>query len=455
MEINQRYQETLDYIYSFVENSLTHQKDLSLKNSDLSKIESLMEKLDKPHTNYPCIHVAGSKGKGSVSAFCATALEYDGYRVGLFTSPHLRDYEERIQINREPIPRETLVDLVEEMKPLIEEIPGINTFEITTALAFEYFKNEGVDIAVIEVGLGGRLDATNVITPLVSVITALYLEHTYILGDTIEQIAMEKGGIIKPGIPVVVSPQSEAARKTVAAIAAERQSPLVQVGLDFTFVGTDTTFEKQNLVIRSPQKENQVDLEISLLGPHQLENATAAYVALQVLREQGIAISEKAIHEGFAHTNWPARFEILNLNPPVVVDSAHNPDSARKIKQTLDEYFPGRPIIIVFGVSEDKNIQGMIKEFLPGAVQIICSQSSHPRAMDADELAGHLVGFEISVSVIKSIGKALEEAMILAGEEAVVLVTGSIFVAATGRIAWFENMRNLPAKKEQKLVSGL
>jgi dihydrofolate synthase/folylpolyglutamate synthase len=447
MDMDQRYQETLDYIYSFVENSLTHQEDLSLENSDLSNMESLMEKLGKPHTSFPCIHVAGSKGKGSVSAFCATALEYEGYKVGLFTSPHLRDYEERMQINREPISRETLVALVEEMKPLIEDIPGINTFEITTALAFQYFKNEGVDFAVIEVGLGGRLDATNVITPLLSVITALFLEHTYILGDTIEEIAMEKGGIIKPGIPVVVSPQSEAARETITKIAKERGSRLVQVGLDFTFEGADSTLEKQVLIIQTQQKKEQVALEIRLLGAHQLENATAAYAALQVLREQGVDISQRAIQEGFANTSWPARFEILSLNPTVIVDSAHNPDSARKIKQTLDEHFPGRPIIIVFGVSEDKNIQGMIQAFRPGVDLIICSQSTHPRAMDAAVLVGHLTTFDIPVRVIKSIGKALEEAVIMAGEEAVVLVTGSIFVAATGRIAWYENMKNLAGMK--------
>jgi dihydrofolate synthase/folylpolyglutamate synthase len=447
MDIDQRYQETLDYIYSFVENSLTHQKDPSLENSDLANMESLMEKLGKPYSSFPCIHVAGSKGKGSVSAFCATALEYEGYKVGMFTSPHLRDYEERMQINREPISRETLVTLVDEMKPLIEDIPGINTFEITTALAFQYFKNEGVDIAVIEVGLGGRLDATNVITPLVSVITALFLEHTYILGDSIEEIAQEKGGIIKPRIPVVVSPQLEAARKTVTNIATERGSQLVVVGVDYTFEGVDSTLEKQKLHIQAGENRDQVDLEISLLGAHQLENATAAYAALQVLREQGVDISERAIQEGFANTSWPARFEILSLNPTVVVDSAHNPDSARKIKQTLEEYFPGRPIIIVFGVSEDKNIQGMIQAFNPGVDQIICSQSTHPRAMDAAVLAGHLTPFDIPVRVIKSIGKALEEAVITAGEKAVVLVTGSIFVAATGRIAWYENMKNLGAKE--------
>ena len=167
-----------------------------------------MNLLGNPQVKYPCIHVAGSKGKGSVSALCATALQQEGYKVGLYTSPHLRDFEERIQINRASIDREAFVTLVDELKPYISSIPELNTFEIATALAFLFFYRENVDIAVIEVGLGGRLDATNVILPKVSVITALYLEHTNILGDTLAQIAFEKAGIIKPGIPVVVSPQT-------------------------------------------------------------------------------------------------------------------------------------------------------------------------------------------------------------------------------------------------------
>jgi dihydrofolate synthase/folylpolyglutamate synthase len=442
MNIDQRYQDTLDYIYTYIENSLTHQKHLSLKDSDLSRMVALMDSLGNPQGDYPCIHVAGSKGKGSVSAFCATALQTAGYKVGLYTSPHLRDFEERIQINWEPISREDFVDLVDFLKPYIATIPKINTFEIATALAFYYFHKQAVDIAVIEVGLGGRLDATNVITPRVSVITALYLEHTNILGNTLSQIAYEKAGIIKPGIPVVLSPQREEARQMVTKIAVEKAAPLTHVGVDFTFEAKYSCLERQTFTIQSAESGKFSEIEIGLLGQHQVENASTAYVALQRLREQGIPISESAIHEGFAHTRWPARFEILNREPPVVVDSAHNPDSARKLRQAMDEYFPNRPLVLVFGVSEDKNITGMIQELNPGTRLFICSQSTHPRAMDAQALKKLVVPFGSPVVAINPVNEALEEAIRVAGTDAVVLVTGSIFVAATARIAWFENMKN-------------
>jgi dihydrofolate synthase/folylpolyglutamate synthase len=398
-----------------------------------------MDSFGNPQNDFPCIHVAGSKGKGSVSAFCASALEYEGYKVGLYTSPHLRDFEERIKINGEAISRGDLVNLVDELKIILEEFPGITTFEIATAMAFIYFKREGVDIAVIEVGLGGRVDATNVITPLVSVITALYLEHTNILGDSLQEIALAKAGIIKPGIPVVLSPQNEDARQTVHTIAAQRDAPLKQIGEDFSFELIKSNLDKQVFSIKSYDSKEHTELEISLLGQHQLENATAAYAALQVLRGQGIDINENAIREGFANTSWPGRFEILNRNPPVVVDSAHNPDSARKIKETLEKYFPSRPVILVFGVSEDKNISGIIKEFLPGTSLVICSQSTHPRALDVYSLMEYFKPFDCPVKAVIPIGQALKEAVNLAGEDAVVLVSGSIFVAATARIAWFEN----------------
>lgn len=443
MSNDEKYQEALDYIYSFIDNSLTHQANLSLDDSDPSRMYTLMQSLGNPQNHYPSIHVAGSKGKGSVSAFCATALQNEGYKVGLYTSPHLRDFEERIQIKREPISREDFVTYVDEIKPYVSPIPRLNTFEIATAIAFWYFSRQKVDIAVIEVGLGGRLDATNVITPKVSVITALYLEHTKILGDTIEKIAMEKAGIIKPGIPVVISPQVSEARKTIEEIAAQRKASLTQIGQDYTFDQIRSSLDRQAFTLKSSITNELTGLEIRLLGQHQMENASTAYIALQSLREQGIPISERAIHEGFAHTEWPARFEVLRQEPPLIVDSAHNPDSARKLRHTIEEYFPGRPIVLIFGVSEDKNVGGMIKELHPGTIQVICSQSTHPRAMDAEDLLKLVMPFNVSARVISDIGTALEEAITIAGKNAVVLVTGSIFVAATARIAWFEKIKSI------------
>lgn len=443
MNIENQYQAALDYIYSFIENSLTHQKNPSLENFDLTLMVSLMESLGNPQNDYPTIHVAGSKGKGSVSAFCATSLEMEGYKVGLYTSPHLRDFEERIQINWHAIPREDFVAYIEELKPYVAAIPGLNTFEIATALAFLYFSREKVDIAVIEVGLGGRLDATNVITPRVSVITALYLEHTYILGNSLTQIAREKAGIIKTGVPVVVSPQREEARQMVSAVAEQRQSPLIQMGVDYISECLDSSLERQSFCVQCVQTGEKTCLEIGLLGRHQVENASTAFAALRELRLHGIPIRDESIKDGLSRTSWPARFEILRKDPPVIVDSAHNPDSARKLRQTLDEYFPGRSIILVFGVSEDKNVMGMIQELLAGTRLFICSKSTHPRAMDAEELMEMVKPFGCPVQAIDQVGDALEEAIRVAGQESVVVVTGSIFVAATARITWFENMKKV------------
>lgn len=442
MNIDQHYQNSLDYIYSFIDNSLTHQRHPTLQEADLSRMAALMNALGDPHNDFPSIHVAGSKGKGSVSVLCATVLQSAGYKVGLYTSPHLQDFEERIQIDRNPMDRETLSCLVDEIKPYVKSIPGLNTFEITTALSFLYFSREKVDIAVIEVGLGGRLDATNLITPRVSIITSLYLEHTKILGATLSQIAFEKAGIIKQGIPVVLSPQKEEALIAVKEIAAQRQAPLIQIGKDYLYKLHKASYKGQSFSIRSVNSSNTIELEIGLLGNYQVENATAAYAALKLLQKQGFDISEADIHEGFALTKWPARFEILRINPSVVVDSAHNPDSARKINQAMEEYFPNQSLVLVLGVSEDKNVSGIIKELLPNTIQIICTQSAHPRAMDAYKLMELSTPFGVPVKVCNPVGDALREAQSIAGDQAVVLVTGSIFVAATARIAWFESSNN-------------
>jgi dihydrofolate synthase / folylpolyglutamate synthase len=440
MTLDQRYQETLDYIYTYINNSLTHQADLSLEDADLSRMEALMAALNNPHERYPSIHVAGSKGKGSVSALCASALQEEGYKVGLYTSPHLRDYEERIQINRQPIPRAVFVDLVDELKPYIDAVPGLNTFEISTALALLYFAREAVDIAVIEVGLGGRLDATNVIMPRVAVITALYLEHTYILGNRIQAIAFEKAGIIKPGIPVVLSPQHPAALKVVTKIAAKRQAPLIRMGQDYQIKSLESSLSGQTFSLQALDNGEQITLEINLLGQHQIENASTAYMTLETLRHQGFPVSPTAIRTGFSQAEWPARFEVLHREPPLIIDSAHNPDSAQKMRETVAEYFPGKSIILIIGVSNDKDISGMLEALLPVTQQIICTKSTHPRAMDPEELKKMALPGGCPVRAIEDVDVALRTALDTAHGDEVILVTGSIFVAATARIAWQERI---------------
>lgn len=432
------YQDALDYIYSFVDYSRTHQANLSPENFDLSRMVEFMNLLGSPQLEFPSLHVAGSKGKGSVSAFCASVLQTAGFKVGLYTSPHLKDFEERMQINGVPISRNALAEYVEEIKPAVESIPKLTTFEIMTGLAFLFFARQKVDIAVIEVGLGGRLDATNIITPLVSVITSLYLDHVTILGETLEEIAAEKGGIIKPGIPVVSAPQEEKALNVIKKIAAQRGSQLIKVEEDYPFSIVSSTLDGQEFVLTNPGEGQGGDSSyfIPLLGTYQVLNAVTAYAALDNIRSRGFPLDETEIKRGLETTVWPARFEIARREPPVIFDSAHNPASMRKLRETLDSFFPDLPLILVFGISEDKQLDGMFQEILPRTSHLITTQADHPRAMDAEDLEKRAREYPCSTEAIPNVQNALSRAIQLAGNEKVVLVAGSIFVAASARIAW-------------------
>jgi len=435
MDIEKRYQQALDYMYSYIDYSLMGAKAIADAEFNLDRVFALVDLLGNPQQAYPSIHVAGSKGKGSVSVLCASALQAQGYKVGLYTSPHLHVFEERIQINREMISRPDLIALVDEIKPYVDAVPKLTTFEIQTALAFWYFARQKVDVAVIEVGLGGRLDATNVIIPRVSVITALFLEHTLILGDTLSQIAAEKAGIIKPGVPVVLSPQEEEADRVVARVASQKDSPLIRVDRVYSHELVSETLEGQTFILRTNETNETTQLHINLLGAHQVENAVTAYAALQVFRDQGVSISEDAIREGFSSATWPVRFEIIGEKPYVILDAAHTPEAAEVLHQTVDTLFPGKPIVLVFGVSSDKKVKDMLSALLPHIKHIIYTQSSHPRAMDVDTLMGVDLPFDVPIKAEQSVGLAMRDALKIAGDEAIVLVTGSIFVAADARLA--------------------
>jgi dihydrofolate synthase/folylpolyglutamate synthase len=447
MSIDPNYQAALDYLYSFVDFSLSHQQNLAPENFDLSRMRALMTVLRNPEQRYKTIHVAGTKGKGSVSAFCASALREAGYKTGLYTSPHLKDFEERIQINGQSISQSDLVEIVEAIKPYVAVIPRLTTFEITTALAFWHFARQGVEIAVIEVGLGGRLDATNVITPLVSVITSISRDHTYVLGDTLSEIATEKGGIIKPGIPVVLAPQREEPRQKLVEIAAERGSPLTQVGRDYKFSIKSRTLNGQVFSLwKSDETRNPALLEIPLLGDHQAENAATAYVTLQTIKNAGVEISEGALRQGLAETVWPGRFEILRREPPVIIDSAHNAYSARVLQNTLDQYYPERPYVLIVGFSADKEIDKMVKTWLPRAEHIIATQSGHPRAMPPAELAEVIRNLTaIPVTATADAATALTTALEIAGDDQLIITAGSVFIAASVRVAWNERAAEIGA----------
>lgn len=432
MDIEQQYNNSLDYLYSFVDYSLKHSSELAKADFNLDRMFALMESLGNPQNKYPIIHVAGTKGKGSVSALCASALNAAGYKTGLYTSPHLLDFVERIQINGEPISHEQLNELIEEIKPHVAKIEKLTTFEITTALAFMAFAKYGVTAAVFEVGLGGRLDATNVVRPKVSVITSLSYDHTAVLGNTLTLIAGEKAGIIKPNVPVVSSPQKDEALEVLERVARERNSKLTLVGRDVTFELIESSLEGQRLAVSF--QRSAINLQIPLLGSHQIENAATAYTALKT---SGIPITDIQIQKGFSQVKWPARFEIKRLDPPVIFDSAHNQDSFEKLYETLETYFPNRKVYLIFGASEDKNIPGMFAALKPKIAKIILTRADHPRALEVEKIASLAdqagAAHEAAVPVKAALARALE---LSSKDGSIVLSAGSMFVTAEVMKEW-------------------
>lgn len=434
------YQEALDYLYSFVDYSLTRGFRYNPEAFDLGRMVRFLDLLGNPHRAYQVIHVAGTKGKGSTAAMIASALRVGGYRTGFYTSPHLSDFTERIQVDGVSITPEELVALVEFVKPIVTQVERLTTFEITTAIGFLYFQRKGAAVAVVEVGLGGRLDATNVVDPLLSVITSLSMDHMAVLGDTLEKIAFEKAGIIKPGRPVVSAPQREEARAVIDRVARERDCPLVEVGWQYNFRPTAHSLEGQSFQVWS-QTGAPVDLTIPLLGLHQVENAATAYAALQTARAEGLKLTSEHIQQGFASVIWPGRFELLRLEPPLVVDSAHNSDSARRLRQALDDYLPNRPVILIYGASEDKDVEGMFAELMPRVDHVIATQSIHPRAADANNLVALARQHGRTAEAVVPLEAALEAALQQAETTrpgAVVVAAGSLFIAAAVRETWLK-----------------
>jgi dihydrofolate synthase/folylpolyglutamate synthase len=434
-DIESYYNSTLDYLYSFVDYSLKHSSELAKADFNLDRMRALMAELGNPEAKYPVIHVAGTKGKGSVSALCASALQAAGYKVGLYTSPHLLDYCERIQINGESVSHRGLVDLVEQIKPAVVKIPKLTTFEITTALGFLYFAQQKVDAAVIEVGLGGRLDATNVVMPKVSVITSLSYDHMAVLGNTLALIAGEKAGIIKPGVPVVSAPQKDEPLEVLMRIAKERSAPFTLVGRDVTFKPLSHSLDGQSFQVST--KEEALKLTMPLLGSHQVLNAAVAVTALWIFREQNLDVPDFEIQNGFAKVKWPARFEVVRRDPPVIFDSAHNQESFERLHQALDDYFPSRPVYLIFGASEDKNIPGMFAEIQPKIKKMFVTRADHPRALEPEKILELARQANIPNEAVTPVDSAFGRALDLSAKDgSIVLSAGSMFVTAEVMMAW-------------------
>lgn len=428
------YADAIDYLFTFVNWEVERHVRYAPEVMALDRPRALLSALGNPHLRFPAIHITGTKGKGSVGAMCAAALQTSGLRTGLYSSPHLQDYRERFRIDNILISPEEFTRLVNVLRRVIEDIPGITWFEVTTALAFLFFAEHDVDVAVIEVGLGGRLDATNVVSPLVSVITSLSYDHTYLLGDSLASIAREKGGIIKPGTPVVSAPQPAEALDVLAAIADEQRAPLILIGRDWVFEPQVSGRDGEHF-LAGPAGKLLEPYQTSLIGHHQVLNATTALVALDQVRRAGLAVTNEGVRGGLARVDWPGRLEVIPHTPMILLDAAHNAASAAHLRAALAERFTRRPLALVFGASADKDVTGMFNELLPLVDVLVATQSAHPRAMSSEaiEQKARACGYSGSVYQTADVSAALRLAAEHVSAQGLICVTGSLFVVGDVR----------------------
>jgi dihydrofolate synthase/folylpolyglutamate synthase len=423
------YREAIKFILSFTDYEKLPPSSYSAANFDLRRVEELLHRVGDPHLGPRTVHIAGTKGKGSTSAMIASALTAAGHRAGLYTSPHLHTFRERIRIDGEMISEGEFAAIVEEIKPHVEatnsdaKFGKLTTFEVLTVAAFAFFKQRNVDFLVLETGLGGRLDATNVVKPEVCVITPISMDHTEILGNTIAEIAREKAGIIKPGAIVVSAPQNPNAAAVIKETAARLRNRLVNVGGDVTWRILDWNLNGQEFEVAT--KAGAHRFGIPLLGKHQIENAAVAVTALEAL-----GIDYESIFRGLANVRWPGRLEIIRDEPIVLVDGAHNADSARRLREAIKEYIRYDDMILVIGASSDKDIGGMLLELAPLANKIIATKSTHPRALPVNTLLNEIEKLDRKAAYYSSVSNALDQALLTAWPHDLICVTGSLFVVA-------------------------
>lgn len=402
----------------------------------LERTALLLERLGDPHLLVPAVHVAGTKGKGSTAAMVTSALAAQGYKTGLYTSPHLHSVVERIRVGLEPISHGEFSSLVEQAWPAVEwvgesgEYGTVTFFELMTALAFFHFSQIGADFQVVEVGLGGRLDATNVVTPEVSVITSISLDHTATLGDTLALIATEKAGIIKQGVPVVVAPQPEEAMAVFVEIAAERRAPLVQVEKELSWSRRGADMDGQTFDVAGLRGSYSV--RIPLLGDHQLENAATAIATAETLVGKGVALSDDSILQGLSRVEWPGRLQVLSRDgPQIVVDGAHNPYSMRRLVQEVRKGFEFDGVVVVFGANGGHSAREMLAELAELAPSVCAVRSRHPRSAPPDEIA--LAARELGLPVAfesDDVGLATRQALEMCEDGDLLLGAGSLYVVA-------------------------
>ncbi len=432
-----KYQAAIDQIMGMVDYERPSTTPVTRARYDLERIGALLAALGDPHLGIPTVHIAGTKGKGSTAAMVTSVLHVAGYQPGLFTSPHLHTFRERIRVGDQLIPDEDFGNLVEDLWPTMEGVVQaghgrVTLFELLTAMAFYYFRSQEAGAQVIEVGLGGRLDSTNLVQPLACGITALGLDHTEVLGDTLEKIAGEKAGIIKPGIPVVCAPQKPEALGVLQEVSRREGSTLIVAGEDIRWEEESSSLDGQTF--RLGTSKNHYRLQIPLLGKYQVENAAVAIGILEALIEGGLEIGTSSIEEGFRRVEWPCRLEVLRKSPLMLADGAHNPHSAGRLVEAVKALFPDHRILLIVGVSGNKDLEGLVAELnLLSAAVVITTSSRHPRAAQPERVARVFSPDSDNVHVTAAVSQALEMARDMAVDGDLILITGSLFVAAEAR----------------------
>ena len=434
------YAEALRWLYSFTDYELTPLSSADAARLELRPLRTLLSRLGDPQRGRHTVHITGSKGKGSTAAMLAAMLTAAGQRTGLFTSPHLHRETERIRVDGEPIGGDELVRLAATMKPHVGAVVAggdrLTTFDLRTALAFLAFREHAAGWQVVEVGLGGRLDSTNVLDEKdLCIFTPVSLEHTQVLGNTVAEIATDKAGILRRGCRAVMAPQRESAADIFRARCAELDVPLEEVAAVCAMTIDKADADGQSFRLKTPR--NTYRVQLPLLGRHQVENAATAILGLENLSEMGVDAEPRSVVSALAEVSWPGRLEVVKRRPWVVLDGAHNTDSARRLVQALRSTFSPQRTILVVGLNADKDLAGfaaVLTDGLPG-LNVIATRSTIRRAIDPVDVAQAFTDLGASVRVAHTVNAAVDDALAEAGTADLVCVTGSLYVVAEAR-AW-------------------
>ena len=433
------YDEAIEYLYGFIDYEKVSRYVYDAGTLNLDRMRGLLSRLGDPHRGLRCVHVAGTNGKGSSAAMIASVLRAAGYRVGLYTSPHLVTFRERIRIGGKAISRKSICLFVERLRQATDqraeppEAGAFTFFEVWTALAFSYFAAEHVDFAVVEVGMGGRLDATNVVEPLVAVITPIGMDHAQKLGNTAAKIAREKAGIIKEEGTVIVARQTPEVMEVIRSVCREHRARCLEVGRDVAFDGGSSSEEGQEFRVAALGGVCQ-ELSIPLLGSHQIANAALAVGTAALLAQQGVAVSKEAVRQGLRAVRWPGRLQVVGHHPLIVLDGACNVHGAEQVRQSIQEAFAFNRLVLVLGMCNDKDVGGVYRAFEPLTDIVVLAQADNPRALSAACIAERIAPSRAEVVLGDKVAEAIERAQTLAAVDDLVLITGSLYVVGEAMI---------------------